>query len=150
MQVPINAGVAKVKGASLSYQQNFRYGFGLLANYTYSDADTSNDFPLPYNSKNSFNLSPFYEQGPWSARVTYSWRSSYFTSIAQLQSQQITGIFRELDASVGYQVNEHIRVSLDATNLLDETYFVYNNTPSQPLNAYKNGRTYMMTLGFKL
>lgn len=150
MQVPINAGVAKVKGASLSYQQNFRYGFGLLANYTYSDADTSNDFPLPYNSKNSFNLSPFYEQGPWSARVTYSWRSSYFTSIAQLQSQQITGIFRELDASVGYQVNDHIRVSLDATNLLDETYFVYNNTPSQPLNAYKNGRTYMMTLGFKL
>jgi iron complex outermembrane receptor protein len=82
--------------------------------------------------------------------VTYSWRSSYFTSIAQLQSQQITGIFRELDASVGYQVNDHIRVSLDATNLLDETYFVYNNTPSQPLNAYKNGRTYMMTLGFKL
>ncbi|WP_448099474.1 TonB-dependent receptor [Luteibacter yeojuensis] len=150
MQVPINAGVAKVKGASLSYQQNFRYGFGFLANYTYSDADTSNDFPLPYNSKNSFNLSPFYEQGPWSARLTYSWRSSYFTSIAQLQSQQITGIFRELDASVGYQVNDHIRVSLDATNLLDETYFVYNNTPSQPLNAYKNGRTYMMTLGFKL
>ncbi len=150
MQVPINAGVAKVKGASISYQQNFRYGFGLLANYTYSDADTSNDFPLPYNSKNSFNLSPFYEQGPWSARLTYSWRSSYFTSIAQLQSQQITGIFRQLDASVGYQINDHIRVSLDATNLLDETYFVYNNTPAQPLNAYKNGRTYTVTMGFKL
>ncbi|HXO99358.1 MAG TPA: TonB-dependent receptor [Luteibacter sp.] len=150
MQVPINAGVAKVKGVSLTYQQNFRYGFGMLANYTYSDADTSNDFPLPYNSKNSFNLSPFYEQGPWNARLTYSWRSAYFTSIAQLQSQQITGIFRELDASVGYQVNDHIRVSLDATNLLDETYFQYDNTPSQPLNAYKNGRTYTLSLGFKL
>ncbi|MDR6642597.1 iron complex outermembrane receptor protein [Luteibacter sp. 1214] len=150
MQVPTNAGVAKVKGASLTYQQNFAYGFGMLANYTYSDADTSNDFPLPYNSKNSFNLSPFFEQGPWSARLTYSWRSSYFTSIAQLQSQQITGIFRELDATVGYQLNDHIRLSLDATNLLDETYMVYNNTPAQPLNAYKNGRTYMVTMGFKL
>nr|WP_250877980.1 TonB-dependent receptor [Luteibacter anthropi] len=150
MQVPINAGVAKVKGVSLTYQQNFKYGFGMLANYTYSDVDTSNDFPLPYNSKNSFNLSPFFEQGPWSARVTYSWRSSYFTSIAQLQSQQITGIFRELDASVGYQINDHMRVSLDATNLLDETYYQYDNTPSEPLNAYKNGRTYTVSLGLKL
>ncbi|UPG91199.1 TonB-dependent receptor [Luteibacter aegosomaticola] len=150
MQVPINAGVAKVKGASLSYQQNFGLGFGMLANYTYSDADTSNDFPLPYNSKNAFTISPFYEQGPLSARLTYSWRSSYFTSIAQLQSQQITGIFRELDASIGYQINDHIRVSLDGTNLLNETYFVYNNTPAEPLNSYKNGRTYTVTLGFKL
>ena len=150
MQVPINAGVAKVKGASISYQQNFGLGFGMLANYTYSDADTSNDFPLPYNSKNSFNLSPFFEQGPWSARVTYSWRSSYFTSIAALQTQQITGIFRELDASVGYQVNDHMRISLDGTNLLDETYQVYDDRPSQPLYSYKNGRTYTLTLGFKL
>jgi iron complex outermembrane recepter protein len=150
MEIPVNAGVAKVKGVSLTYQGNFGGGFGMMANYTYSDASTSNDFPLPYNSKNSFNLSPYFEQGPWSARVTYSWRSAYFTQIAQLQSQQITGIFRELDASIGYQVNDHMRVSLDGTNLLDETYFVYNNTPAQPLNAYKNGRTYMLSLGFKL
>ncbi|MDF4002776.1 TonB-dependent receptor [Luteibacter sp. PPL552] len=150
MQVPINAGVAKVKGASLTYQQNFGLGFGMMANYTYSDADTSNDFPLPYNSKNSFNLSPFFEQGPWSARVTYSWRSSYFTSIAALQTQQITGIFRQLDASVGYQINDHMRISLDGTNLLDETYQVYDDRPSQPLYSYKNGRTYTLTLGLKL
>jgi iron complex outermembrane receptor protein len=150
MEIPVNAGVAKVKGVSLTYQQSFKYGFGMLANYTYSDASTSNDFPLPYNSKNAFNLSPYYEKGPWDARVTYSWRSAYFTQIAQLQSAQITGIFRELDASIGYQVNDHMRISLDGTNLLDETYYVYNNTPAEPLNAYKNGRTYTLTLGFKL
>ncbi|MET3650753.1 iron complex outermembrane receptor protein [Dyella japonica] len=150
MEIPVNAGVAKVKGVSLTYQGNYAYGFGLLANYTYSDADTSNAFPLPYNSKNAFNLTPYYENGPWSARVTYSWRSSYFTQIAQLQSSQITGIFRELDASIGYQINDHLRVSLDGTNLLDETYYVYNNTPAEPLNAYKNGRTYTLNLGFKL
>nr|WP_238480977.1 TonB-dependent receptor [Dyella telluris] len=150
MEIPVNAGVAKVKGLSLTYQGNYAYGFGLLANYTLSDADTSNGFPLPYNSKNAFNLTPYFENGPWSARVTYSWRSHYFTQIAQLQSSQITGIFRELDASVGYQINENLRVSLDGTNLLDSTYFVYDNTPAQPLNAYKNGRTYTLNLGFKL
>ena len=150
MEIPVNAGVAKVQGLSLTYQGNFAHGFGLLANYTYSNADTSNGFPLPYNSKNAFNLTPYFENGPWSARVTYSWRSAYFTQIAQLQSAQITGIFRELDASLGYQINDHMRISLDGTNLLDETYFVYDNTPSQPLNAYKNGRTYSLNLGFKL
>ena len=150
MEIPVNAGVAKVQGMSLTYQGNFAHGFGLLANYTYSDADTTNGFPLPYNSKNAFNLTPYFENGPWSARVTYSWRSAYFTQIAQLQSAQITGIFRELDASVGYQINDHMRVSLDGTNLLDETYFVYDNTPSQPLNAYKNGRTFSLNLGLKL
>lgn len=150
MEIPVNAGVAKVKGLSLTYQGNFAYGFGLLANYTLTDADTSNGFPLPYNSKNAFNLTPYFENGPWSARVTYSWRSHYFTQIAQLQSSQITGIFRELDASIGYQINDHMRVSLDGTNLLDSTYYVYNNTPAEPLNAYKNGRTYTLNLGFKL
>lgn len=76
--------------------------------------------------------------------------SSYFTQIAQLQSSQISGIFRELDAQVGYQINDHMGVSLDGTHLLDETYEVYNNTPAQPLNAYRNGRTYTLNLGLTL
>jgi len=150
MEIPVNAGVAKVKGLSLTYQGDLGAGFGLAANYTYSDAVTSNDFPLPYNSKNAFNLTPYFERGPWSARMTYSWRSHYFTQVAQLQSSQITGIFRELDASIGYQVNKHMRISLDGTNLLDSTYFVYNNTPAEPLNAYKNGRTYTLSMNLKL
>ncbi|GAA0681449.1 TonB-dependent receptor [Dyella marensis] len=150
MVTPVNAGVAKVKGVSLTYQASFGYGFGLAANYTYSDDDTSNNFPLPYNSKNSFTLTPYYEQGPWSARVTFSRRSPYFTQIGVLESQQITGRFRQLDASVSYQLNDHVRLQLDGTNLLDETYFVYNGTPSQPYNAYKNGRTYTLSMNFKL
>jgi len=43
-----------------------------------------------------------------------------------------------------------VRLQLDGTNLLDETYFVYNGSPSQPYNAYKNGRTYTLSMNFKL
>lgn len=150
MQTPVNAGTAKVKGISLTYQGDLGAGFGILANYTYSKADTGKDYNLPYNSKNAFNISPYFERGPWSARVTYGWRSSYFTAIGQLDSHQITDAFAELDASVGYQVNDHLRVSLDATNLLDETYFSYDGTPDRPYNSYKNGRAYMLGLNFKL
>lgn len=150
IQTPVNAGVAKVKGVSVTFQSDLGYGFGILANYTYSDADTDADYNLPYNSKDAFNISPYYEKGAWSARVNYGWRSSYFTSIGQLDSHQITDSFAELGASVGYQLDDHLRVSLDATNLLDETYYSYDNTPNQPYNSYKNGRTFMASLNFKL
>src|SRR5690606_3106642 len=46
---PVNAGSAQVRGVSLAYQQNFAYGFGLLANYTYVDAEAENGDPLPFN-----------------------------------------------------------------------------------------------------
>lgn len=150
IQTPVNAGTAKVKGVSLTWQGNLGAGFGILANYTYSDADTDASYSLPYNSRDAFNISPYFEKGPWSARINYGWRSSYFTAIGQLDSHQITDGFTELDASIGYQINAHLQVSLDAQNLLDETYYTYDDTPSQPYNTYKNGRAYMLGLNFKL
>jgi iron complex outermembrane receptor protein len=51
---------------------------------------------------------------------------------------------------VGYQINDHLQVALEATNLLNETYYAYDDNPNIPLNSYKNGRTYMLSLNFKL
>ncbi|MFC5743331.1 TonB-dependent receptor [Dyella tabacisoli] len=150
VNLPVNAGNAKVKGISLTYQGDLGAGFGVAANYTYSGADTTNGYNLPYNSKNAYNLTPYFEQGAWSARVNLGWRSAYFTSIGHLNARQMTDSFTELDASVGYQINKNLRVSLDATNLLDETYYSYDGTPNLPYNTYKNGRTYMLGLNFKL
>ena len=151
VSTPINGSNAKVKGISLTYQGDIWNGFGIYANYTYSDADTGNaNFSLPYNSKNSFNLTPYYEQGAWSARVNYGWRSAYFTQIGSIGAKQMADSYKELDASVSYQVNEHLGVSLDASNLLNSTYYAYDGTPSAPLNTYKNGRVYMAALHFKL
>ena len=33
------SGDAKIKGYSIAWQQNFGAGFGVIANYTYSDAE---------------------------------------------------------------------------------------------------------------
>src|SRR5690606_16162002 len=54
---PYNGGSAQVKGLSVAYQQNYAYGFGLLANYTYADAEGSNGQDLPYNSRHQVNVS---------------------------------------------------------------------------------------------
>jgi iron complex outermembrane receptor protein len=148
--LPINASNAKVKGLSLTYQGDIWGGFGVYANYTYSQADTVNGYNLPYNSKNAYNITPYYEQGPWTIRVNLGWRSPYFTQIGSIGAKQMADAYTELDASVAYRINDHLQVAFNATNLLNETYYAYDNTPNTPLNTYKNGRSYMMSLNFKL
>ncbi|MBV6840072.1 TonB-dependent receptor [Xanthomonas euvesicatoria] len=148
--VPTNAGDATVRGVALNLQHNFGNGFGVVANYTYSDSNTDGDYSLPYNSRNAYNISPYYEQGKWSARVNLGWRSEYFTQIGRLNGQQMTDAFTQVDASFGYQATERLRVALEATNLLDETYFSYIGNKNQPYYIYKNGRSFMLSLNFKL
>lgn len=151
--VPTNAdqsGDAKVRGVAVNLQHNVGNGFGLVANYTHSDSKTDGDYSLPYNSRNAYNISPYYEQGKWSARLNLGWRSEYFTQIGRLNGQQMTDAFTQMDASLGYQATERLRVALDATNLLDETYFSYIGNKHQPYYIYKNGRSFMLSLNFKL
>jgi len=152
---PVNASNAKVSGLSLIYQQDLGYGFGIQTNYTYSKATTQTQadggkLNLPYLSKNTVNIIPYYEHGPWSARINYSRRSPYFTQVGRLNSNVFADAYKELDLSASYQVNEWMGVTLSATNLLDSTYYQYADIKYAPIGEYKSGRTYSMTLNFKL
>ena len=144
---PQNAGDAKIKGASLAWQQNFGAGFGIVANYTYSDGEATNGRPLPYNSKNQFNFSPFYENEKFSARVTYNWRVKYFTNVSggrDLWTMDYTSV----DASVAYKINDHLTVALEGMNLLDEKYHSYSQVEQLTRGAYLSGRRFVGSLRF--
>ncbi|MEV8519202.1 TonB-dependent receptor [Dyella marensis] len=147
---PVNVSNAKVRGISLLYQQDLGHGFGVQTNYTYAHADTSTGLNLPYLSKNTFNIIPYFEKGPWSARVNYSWRSPYFTQIGRLDSHVFADQYKELDFSASYQVNQWMSVTFSATNLLDSTYYWYNDVKYAPIGEYKNGRTFAVGVNFKL
>jgi iron complex outermembrane recepter protein len=146
---PVNYSNAKVKGATLNYQQTFGYGFGLQANYTYAKADTSEGLNMPYLSKNTYNIIPYWEHGPFTARVNYSYRSEYFTQVGRLDSQVFTDAYKQLDLTASYEINDWMSVSLSATNLLDSTYYWYNEVKYAPIGMYKNGRGYQAQLNFK-
>ncbi|MDF4025857.1 TonB-dependent receptor [Luteibacter sp. PPL201] len=152
---PVNASNAKVSGLSLIYQQDLGYGFGIQTNYTYSKATTQTQddggkLNLPYLSKNTINIIPYYEHGPWSARINYSRRSPYFTQVGRLNSNVFSDAYKELDVSASYQFTEWAGVTVSATNLLDSTYYQYADIKYAPIGEYKNGRTYSVTLNFKL
>jgi len=148
---PVDGGRAKVKGFALSYQQAFGdSGFGLRANYTYSDASTKAGGALPYNSKNSYNIAPYFEKGPYSASIAYGWRSSYLAGgyVAGAPSTYVDG-YKELDATLGYQINENFSLNLNALNLLNSTYKQYLGSKTQLSDEYVTGRQYMLSARFK-
>ncbi|MDR3447343.1 TonB-dependent receptor [Dyella sp.] len=147
---PVDGGSAKVKGGTISYQQAYGYGFGLRANYTYSDASTKTGGALPYNSKNSYTVAPYYEQGPYSASLAYTYRSSYLAGgyVAGAPSTYIDG-FKELDATLGYEINKNFSLSLNMLNLLNSKYYAYLGSKTQMSSEYVTGRQYMLKANFK-
>nr|WP_199047321.1 TonB-dependent receptor [Dyella sp. ASV24] len=153
VSAPVNGGRAKVKGAAISYQQAFAdTGFGVRANYTYSDSSTQNGGPLPYNSKNSYTLAPYFEKGPYTASISYNYRSKYLAGgYVAGAPDSYTDSFKELDASAGYKFNDHFSVTFDMLNMLNSTYKQYfGSSMTELADEYSSGREYLLEAHFKL
>ena len=152
LTVPVNAD-GRVTGVEVAYQQALTRNFGVAANYTYADGKqtsqvTNGDDRLVGTSKNTFNVSGYYETAHFSARVAYTYRSEFFSGLDR-NTAFSQGRVGTLAASLGYQVNEVFSVTLDGQNLNNPTlkYFALNE--SQPRAFYKNGSQYYLNLRFK-
>lgn len=150
---PVNASDSTVNGVSVAFQTPIWGGFGIQTNYTFADATAGTDadgnvLNLPYLSRHTINVIPYFESGPFQARVSWNWRSHYFTGIGRLNSVDSTDGYHQLDASIAYKVNEHFSVHANAQNLLDSTYYSYSGTKSAPTAFYKNGRVFSATAQF--
>ncbi|MCC8537568.1 TonB-dependent receptor [Xanthomonas axonopodis pv. poinsettiicola] len=146
---PVNVSDAKVKGVAVNYQQAFGLGFGLQANYTFAESDSSSGLNLPYLSRDTYNVIPYWEHGDWTVRLNYSYRSKYFTQIGRLSSQDFADSYKQLDLTASYQITDYMGITFGATNLLDSTYRLFSNTRDTPTAFYKNGRGYQAQLNFK-
>lgn len=147
---PINGGTAQVTGFSLSGNTNLIWGFGFQGSYTFADAEASLATGLPYLSRHTLQLSPYYENGPFQARVSYNRRSKYFYRFGRQSSQDYTDAYRQLDAQISYALTEGVSITAQASNLLDETYYQYSRTPNAPTSLYKNGRVFSLNATFRM
>jgi iron complex outermembrane receptor protein len=141
---PTNGGAATSEGATVSYQQQFVYGFGLTANYTLMHTSSSTG-PLPFSSKNQVNISPFYENRWGSVRVTYAWRDDYESSSFNGQSSIYTAPYGRWDSTAQIIITKNFSIILSATNMTDETYhqyFLNKGAGSVLADEYKFGRGY--------
>ncbi len=150
---PMNAEeTGKIKGFELAYQQTYDFlpgilgGLGLQANYTFvhskgvpqstlseTDPDVGagrvttvdmTKLPLQGLSKHQFNITPFFDYGPVSARVTYSWRSDFVLTIRDVifpYDPIINKAGGQLDASFFYTLNDQFKVGVQGANLTNAT-----------------------------
>jgi iron complex outermembrane recepter protein len=132
------------EGIELSWQQPLWDGFGVMTNYTLADGEQADHGgPLLGDAKHTANATLYYEQGPFSTRLAYTWRSSVLVGLDR-STQEHQASIGNLDASASYDLNDHLAVTFDVLNLDDETLKYYANTPDQPRAFYANGRQFFL------
>jgi iron complex outermembrane receptor protein len=152
LTVPVNAK-GRVQGAELAYQQALNEYFGVALNYTYADGKqtslvTNGDDRLVGTSKNTYNASAYFENQKFSARVSYTYRSAFFSGLDRNSAFSQDEI-ASLAASLVYTMNDTLSFSLDGQNLNNPTLKYYSLNKDQPRAFYKNGAQFYFTVRAK-
>lgn len=155
---PVNGDGGTISGVELSSQYSFENGFGFNANYTLSDSSSSNfndfgkDLPIPGVSKNAYNIQGFYEKNGYEARVSYAWRDTSYEGNFGFGTSNL-GVWKnaygQLDAQVGYSVNEKLKVTLEAINLTEEANSAYLQFEDLPFRYISGDRRIVVGLRYK-
>jgi iron complex outermembrane receptor protein len=147
LSVPVNSS-GSVKGFELAYEQPLFDNFGIAANYTYADGSEEGGGPLVGTSKNTYNIGGYYEDEHFNARVSYTYRSSFFSGLDRSTafSQDSVGT---VSASLGYKLNDMWSFSLDGLNLNNPKLKYYALNRDQPRSMYENGAQYYFSVHFK-
>jgi iron complex outermembrane recepter protein len=136
---PVNGLGGTNQGIEVSYQQPIANGFGVIANYTYSDAESDAGDPIPENSRHAYNLIGYFENEWLNARLSLNHRDQFFIGVdrnRELYHQPIT----TLDGSVSWYVNQNYALTLEAVNITEETLEQYYVDEGRPARLYDNGR----------
>ncbi len=154
---PRNTGSGTIKGFEVTYQQFFDFlpsflsGLGFQGNYTYVDSalpvvGQSITVPADLLSKYSYNLTAIYEKGPISLHASYNWRSkSVQTNFADNFSRTLWNAPQQsLDFSLTYNLNKHVSLKFDATNLTSAYQYQYYGSPDIPTVANQLDRAYQL------
>jgi TonB-dependent receptor len=160
---PQNAPDGTAYGVELNWSQKFEQlpgwmaGFGVFANYTYTDAEMKlgrevagrSKFPLQGQSENTYNLALFYEMAGFNARLSYTKRSDYIDEInADDPDLDLFWEGREqLDFTTSYRFNRSFEVFAEAKNLTNSAGLRYRGSKQRPEEYEKFG--YSIFLGLK-
>ncbi len=126
-----------VKGAEVTAQIPLRMvtdvldGFGFAASYTYIDAELDDGTAIPGQSDKTMSLTAYYEKNGFEVRVAATDRGEFLTyqrgGSNKIEAATRDGI-TQVDAQISYdfedsgvQYLEGLRVSLQGTNLTDES-----------------------------
>ncbi|MBB5519659.1 TonB-dependent receptor [Amphiplicatus metriothermophilus] len=145
-----NAEEGTLKGFEVQYQQFYDFlpgplsGLGVQANFTFIDNDGganealnpfepaqeagASDASLPIEgiSRTSYNITGLYQKYGIEGRLAYNWRERYLltTSAANINRPVFWEDYGQLDGSIFYSINEHAKIGVQATNILNARTFL--------------------------
>lgn len=123
-------------------------GFGALANYTYqkdrgykgTSIVTGELLPFQGLSRNSYNISLYYEKPRFSVRASYNWREEWLiTPSGRGGLPEFNEDFGSLDLTASVNVTPEITAFIEGLNLGNEQRFE-NNSPARRIGNELYGR----------
>jgi len=144
---PFNTS-GELSGVELQVQQPLGAGFGFMANGTWVTGHDSDGNALVGTSKYTGNLVGYYDKGPLSARIAYTYRSHYYVGLDRSSAENQDN-YGTLDASVNVKVTPYLTFNLDAVNITNNKLKYYAQTTAQPRAVYLNGTNLFFGARFK-
>ena len=153
---PVNGDGATIKGFELSLQLPFTFlpkpldGLGTVLNYTYSDSESEYTFNgetiktlLPGQAKSSFNIIGYFEKGPFSTRLAYSWRDKILYEVRPTNERSnFIEAYGQLDGNIQYNISKNIILTFDALNISGKENYRYAETTDRNIAYSNTGRFY--------
>jgi iron complex outermembrane receptor protein len=143
---------AKIQGLEMQWQQALWRGFGIVTNYTFTNASVD---PIPGqaklqlqgNSKHQGNTSVYFESPRLSVRVSYNFRSQAFGALT-MGSQIVTDAYHQVDATASYNATDELTFYATAVNITNEVIHMHT-ADGVPVGFYENGPRYSVGARFK-
>ncbi|MDO7840765.1 TonB-dependent receptor [Sphingomonas immobilis] len=167
---PRNVGAVTLKGIEVSAQTFFDFlpgawsGFGVFGNFTLADSkvNTVGD-PLFGQSiqgvsKYNYNIGGLYDKNGLTGRVVYTYRSGYYdenyggTNVRPVGQTLILNQVRpngRLDASIGYEFQKGVTISIDGTNLTHAKYKSYYGDSALPRDTRFDDSSYSIGVAMR-
>jgi TonB-dependent receptor len=139
---PRNGDTGDLTGFEIAFQKQFSTwkggwgGFGLFANYTY--ADSTAYYPdrdptvLPGQSEHTGNIAISYEKYGISTRLSYNFNGENIIEIGGDADEDLwVADHAQLDFLFRVQVSKQFSIVLEAINITDEPYTIYEGVPDR-------------------
>lgn len=148
---PVNGKGGTTNGLELGWQHDFG-GFGVQANYTYTDAQSDQKRDpskigsglVEGASEHMYNLTGYYENDWFGARLMYNYRTEWYKGLHFNGDELWNDSYGQWDASVSAAVTDNISIVFEAVNLTDEELVEYNTDENRLMSVYENGRRFVL------
>ncbi|PWF40558.1 TonB-dependent receptor domain-containing protein, partial [Massilia glaciei] len=158
---------ARIRGIELAFERPLGAGFGMQSNVSRAKTQVEDGRPMVGASEWAANLGGYFENDKMSARLVYNYRGKYVaasTAPAPTANSQgnslINGVLMPtapvmaagvstLAFSLGYNLSKQLRLSFDATNLLNTARAQYRYSEEEQQKLDVSGRQFYLNLKYK-